>query len=216
MDGNGRWAKLRGEPRIKGHRAGIKIVDSVLDLCIKYGIKFVSLYVFSTENWSRPQSEVDNLFNLARNYLKRQNTFIKRGIRTVVSGDVARLPSDLAASVAKIENETRDCTRLTLNLCINYGGRDEIINAANKAVAMGKPVDEKSFAALLYHPDLPDLDLVVRTSGELRLSNFMLYRAAYAELYFTDTLWPDFDEEQFKLMLASYCKRERKFGDVKN
>ena len=214
MDGNGRWAKLRGYPRIKGHRAGLKTVDNVLDLCKKYGISYVSLYVFSTENWSRPKEEVDNLFNLAREYLKKSNGFRKRDIRVVVSGSMAELPADLAAAVADIERDTCGCASLTLNLCINYGGRDEIIHAVNRMVADGVTADEKTFETYLYKK-LPPLDLVARTSGEMRLSNFMLYQAAYAELYFTDVLWPDFDENEFRRMLVSYAGRERKFGDIK-
>lgn len=214
MDGNGRWAKLRGYPRVKGHRAGLKTVDNVLDLCKKYGISYVSLYVFSTENWSRPKEEVDNLFNLAREYLKKSNGFRKRDIRVVVSGSMAELPADLAAAVADIERDTCGCASLTLNLCINYGGRDEIIHAVNRMVADGVTADEKTFETYLYKK-LPPLDLVARTSGEMRLSNFMLYQAAYAELYFTDVLWPDFDENEFRRMLVSYAGRERKFGDIK-
>lgn len=214
MDGNGRWAKLRGYPRVKGHRVGLKTVDNVLDLCKKYGVSYVSLYVFSTENWSRPKEEVDNLFNLAREYLKKSNGFRKRDIRVVVSGSMAELPADLAAAVADIERDTCGCASLTLNLCINYGGRDEIIHAVNRMVADGVTADEKTFETYLYKK-LPPLDLVARTSGEMRLSNFMLYQAAYAELYFTDVLWPDFDENEFRRMLVSYAGRERKFGDIK-
>ena len=214
MDGNGRWAKLRGYPRVKGHRAGLKTVDNVLDLCKKYGVSYVSLYVFSTENWSRPKEEVDNLFNLAREYLKKSNGFRKRDIRVVVSGSMAELPADLAAAVADIERDTCGCASLTLNLCINYGGRDEIIHAVNRMVADRVTADEKTFETYLYKK-LPPLDLVARTSGEMRLSNFMLYQAAYAELYFTDVLWPDFDENEFRRMLVSYAGRERKFGDIK-
>ena len=214
MDGNGRWAKLRGYPRVKGHRAGLKTVDNVLDLCKKYGVSYVSLYVFSTENWSRPKEEVDNLFNLAREYLKKSNGFRKRDIRVVVSGSMAELPADLAAAVADIERDTCGCASLTLNLCINYGGRDEIIHAVNRMVADGVTADEKTFETYLYKK-LPPLDLVARTSGEMRLSNFMLYQAAYAELYFTDVLWPDFDENESRRMLVSYAGRERKFGDIK-
>ena len=210
MDGNGRWAKMRGYPRIKGHRAGIKTVESVIDMSKKYGIQCVSLYVLSTENISRPKAEVDNLFDLARKYLKKVD------IRVVVSGSFEGLPGDLTDAIKTVETKTKNCKSLTLNLCINYGGRNEIIHAVNAMLKDGVAcADKKTFESYLYK-QLPDLDLIVRTSGDLRLSNFMLYQAAYAELYFTDVLWPDFDEQQFVLMLSSFNKRERKFGDIKD
>ncbi len=216
MDGNGRWAKMRGYPRVKGHRAGIKTVEFVIDLSKKYGIQCVSLYVLSTENISRPKSEVDNLFDLARRYLKKIDTFLKKDIRVVVSGSSDGLPEDLTDAIKTVETKTKNCKSLTLNLCINYGGRNEIIHAVNAMLKDGVAcADKTAFESYLYK-QLPDLDLIVRTSGELRLSNFMLYQAAYAELYFTDVLWPDFDEQQFVLMLSSFNKRERKFGDIKD
>ena len=216
MDGNGRWAKMRGYPRVKGHRAGIKTVESVIDLSKKYGIQCVSLYVLSTENISRPKAEVDNLFDLARKYLKKVDTFLKKDIRVVVSGSFEGLPGDLTDAIKTVESKTNSCKSLTLNLCINYGGRNEIIHAVNAMLKDGVAcADKTAFESYLYK-QLPDLDLIVRTSGELRLSNFMLYQAAYAELYFTDVLWPDFDEQQFVLMLSSFNKRERKFGDIKD
>lgn len=216
MDGNGRWAKLRGCPRIKGHRAGLKTVETVLDLCKKYGIACVSLYVLSTENFSRPKSEVDNLFDLARKYFKKTDTFLKKDIKVLVSGSYEGLPSDLCDAIKNVELKTKLCNSLTLNLCINYGGRNEIIDAVNLILKDGiAAVDKNTFESYLYQ-QLPDLDLIVRTSGELRLSNFMLYQAAYAELYFTDVLWPDFDEKQFLTMLSSFNKRERKFGAIKD
>ena len=216
MDGNGRWAKLRGFPRIKGHRAGIKTVELVIDLCKKYGIKFVSLYVLSTENFSRPKTEVDNLFDLARKYLKKVDTFLKKDIKVVVSGGFDGLPEDLIDAIKNVEAKTKNGNSLTLNLCINYGGRNEILHAVNSMLKDGVAcADKEMFESYLYK-QLPDLDLIVRTSGELRLSNFMLYQAAYAELYFTDVLWPDFDEQQFLLMLSSFNKRVRKFGDIKD
>ncbi len=216
MDGNGRWAKQKGLPRAKGHQAGLKRVDDVLELCQKYGVKYVSLYVFSTENWSRPQSEIDHLFDLARGYLKKSKKFLAKDIKVLVSGEREKLPLDLVESMDKIQRETKDCKSLVLNLCINYGGRTEMVYAINKILSSGKKVDEKTLASCLYNPELPDLDLVVRTSGEMRLSNFMLFQAAYAELYFTNVHWPDFDEKEFVEMLSSFNKRERKFGDIKN
>ena len=168
MDGNGRWAKLRGYPRVKGHRAGLKTVDNVLDLCKKYGVSYVSLYVFSTENWSRPKEEVDNLFNLAREYLKKSNGFRKRDIRVVVSGSMAELPADLAAAVADIERDTCGCASLTLNLCINYGGRDEIIHAVNRMVADGVTADVNSHRKITrhacHHVNLPSDSTFIRTT----------------------------------------------------
>ena len=216
MDGNGRWAKQKGLPRAKGHQAGLNRVDDVLQLCQKYGVQYVSLYVFSTENWSRPQSEIDHLFDLAREYLKKSKKFLAKDIKVLVSGEREKLPPDLVESMDKIQQETKDCKSLVLNLCINYGGRTEMVYAINKILSSGKKVDEKTLASCLYNPELPDLDLVVRTSGEMRLSNFMLFQAAYAELYFTNAHWPDFDEKEFVEMLSSFNKRERKFGDIKN
>lgn len=215
MDGNGRWAKAKGMPRISGHKAGVRQVDVVVDLCLKYRISYVSLYVFSTENWSRPQSEVENLFDLARVYLKKAQAFLKKDVRVVVSGDKTKLPDDLQRAIFDVQTKTANCKSLTLNLCINYGGRDEIVHAVNAAVASGVPVDEKSFKNYFYNPFLPELDLVVRTGGEVRLSNFMLFDAAYAELYFSDVMWPDFDKDEFEKMLFSYQNRVRKFGDIK-
>ncbi len=215
MDGNGRWAKLKGQPRAKGHQAGLDRVDDVLRMCQKYGVQYVSLFVFSTENWSRPQSEVDHLFALAKGYLKKSKSFLKRDIKVLVSGKKDNLPQDLVDEIENVQFQTKDCKSLVLNLCINYGGRDEIVHAVNKILSLGKQIDEKTIASCLYN-QLPDLDLVVRTSGEMRLSNFMLFQAAYAELYFADVMWPDFDEDEFVYMLESYNKRERKFGDIKN
>ena len=216
MDGNGRWAQLKGQPRAKGHQAGLDRVDGVLQMCQKYGVQYVSLFVFSTENWSRPQSEVVHLFELSKGYLENSKNFLNRDIRVLVSGNREGLPADLVEKIENIQQLTKNCKSLVLNLCINYGGRDEIVSAVNKILTLGKQVDEKTLAEYLYNPQVPDLDLIVRTSGEMRLSNFMLFRAAYAELYFTDVLWPDFNESAFVHMLSSYNKRERKFGDIKN
>ena len=216
MDGNGRWAQLKGQPRAKGHQAGLNRVDDVLQMCQKYNVQYVSLFVFSTENWSRPQSEVDYLFELSKSYLDNSKNFLNRDIRVLVSGNRNGLPADLVEKIENIQQITKNCKSLVLNLCINYGGRDEIVSAVTKILSLGKQVDEKTLAENLYNPQVPDLDLIVRTSGEMRLSNFMLFRAAYAELYFTDVLWPDFDEGEFVHMLSSYNKRERKFGDIKN
>ena len=217
MDGNGRWAKQKGKSRAEGHSAGIKTVDVVINLALKHKINCISLFVFSTENWARPESEINTLFKYARNYLKKSSAFIKKGICVKVSGSRAKIPKDLIEAINKIQQDTAECKNLVLNLCINYGGKDEIISAVNDILLSGsKQINDEEFKKHLFHPELPDLDLIVRTSGELRLSNFMLFQSAYAELYFTDLLWPDFGEEEFCKMLVSFEKRTRRFGDIES
>ena len=217
MDGNGRWARQRGESRAKGHSAGIKTVDIVIDLALKYKISCISLFVFSTENWARPEDEIKTLFKYARDYLKKSSIFIKKGICVKVSGSRNKIPQDLLEAIDKIQKNTASCKNLVLNLCINYGGKDEIISAVNDVLlCRSEPINEEEFRKYLFHPELPDLDLIVRTSGELRLSNFMLFQSAYAELYFTNLFWPDFGEEEFCKMLESFEKRTRKFGDIES
>lgn len=214
MDGNGRWAKLRNLPRMKGHAEGLNTVDKVIDWCKANSIAVLSLYVFSCENWSRPQSEVDALFDLARKYLKGKNKFVERNIKVVVSGRDANLPRDLVNSIDSITVKTAKCTGLTLNLCINYGGRQDIIDAANQCILKGHKLDDESFRKFLYNSDLPDVDLIVRTGGHMRLSNFMLFQAAYAELIFVDDLWPSVNEQLLDTLLEIYSKRTRNFGAI--
>lgn len=215
MDGNGRWANMRGMPRNYGHKKGLEAVERVLDCCLKRGIQVVSLYVFSTENWQRPKDEVDHLFDLAKKYISRFSEFCKRGIKIVISGERAGLPLDLIAEIDKIQSATAGNNAMTVNLCINYGGRNEIISAFNKAAETGvKRLDEETLRRFLYHC-LPDPDIIVRTGGQMRLSNYLIFQSAYSELYFTDTLWPDIKEKDIDAVLEVYSHRQRNFGGLK-
>lgn len=212
MDGNGRWAKARGLPRVKGHEEGLRTARKVIDYSLARGIKYLSLYVFSTENWKRPQAEVAALFSLAEKYLDDFADFCSKGVRVVVSGEREGLPQKLVRKIEEMQLKTADFDAICVNLCINYGGRREIAHAAQKAAQSGA-VNEQSIAANLYN-NLPFPDVIVRTGGQKRLSNFMLFQAAYAELYFSDTLWPDFSCEEYQKILEDYCGRSRNFGAI--
>ncbi|MBR2974753.1 MAG: di-trans,poly-cis-decaprenylcistransferase, partial [Clostridia bacterium] len=202
MDGNGRWASMRGLSRNFGHKQGLETVKDVVGWCRQAGIKVVSLYVFSTENWKRPQKEVDGIFSLAQKYLDKLDVFCRDGIRIVVSGSKAKLPEKLVDKIDNIVRKTATNEQITVNLCLNYGGRDEIVCAVNNILAKGGTVTEQSLLSAMY-VDLPEPDLIVRTGGHMRLSNFLLYQSAYAELYFSDTLWPDFSKEEFDKILSN-------------
>ncbi len=216
MDGNGRWAKKRGLPRIFGHRAGVKTVKKIVETAAKIGIKCLSLYAFSTENWRRPQKEIQTLFNLLRQYVKKEEkNLMKNNIKLLVSGDISKIDKKTSSALQNLVDKLKNNTGLIVNLCINYGGRQEIVSAVNKIISAGiKSVDEKKFEEFLYTKDLPELDLLIRTSGEQRISNFMLWQIAYTELYFTKTLWPDFTPEEFVLAIKDFQSRERRFGTV--
>lgn len=214
MDGNGRWAKLRGKPRNYGHRQGLKTVEKVLEWTVSAGIPYISLYVFSTENWKRSKVEVDGLFSLAEQYLSNFRKFCENRIRVVVSGSRSGLPSKLLKSIDEVVENTRNCTQLTCNLCINYGGRQEIADAL-KRVAEGGDFSVENICRNMYN-ELPDPDLIVRTGGHKRLSNFLLFQSAYAELNFTDTLWPDFSLDEYNEIIRQYMGTERNFGGVNN
>ena len=216
MDGNGRWAKRRGEPRNFGHVKGADNVDNVVSWCFEKGIKVVSLYAFSTENWSRPKDEVNKILKLLNKFLKKYiKKLISNEIRLVISGDVDALPEELAVLCREKQKETQNFTEKVLNLAINYGGRQELVRAVNLLIEEGKTVvTEKDISSKLYTADLPDLDLIVRTSGEQRLSNFFPYQSVYSELYFTDALWPDFNKEELEKALESYANRNRRYGNV--
>ena len=217
IDGNGRWAKKRGMPRMLGHSAGIETVKKTIDSAEKLGIKEVLFYCFSTENWNRPKQEVDGLFELFRKFVNKDaNEYLGRNFKFVLLGDRTRIPSDIIEKVEEIEQKTNDCTKLKVGLCINYGGRLDIVNAVNKLIEEGKKnITEKEFSKYLYSAEFSDPDLIVRTSGEQRISNFMLFQMAYSEFYFTKTLWPDFDSKEFEKAIIDYQKRNRRFGAIK-
>ncbi len=212
MDGNGRWADAKHLPKIKGHEEGARSVEAIIKAALKQGIKYITLYAFSTENWSRSQMEVSALMSLLS---KTLDAFLKEDnpdIKIIFSGRREPLPSNILAKMDKAAALKKDNPKLTLNLALNYGGRQEITDAVNKALASGKKtITEQDISANLYN-NLPEPDLIVRTSGEQRLSNFLLWQAAYSEFYFTPTLWPDFKEEEFNTALQEYAKRNRRFG----
>lgn len=216
MDGNGRWATRRGLPRLVGHRAGVKRLIKILPYIYESGVKCVSLYAFSTENRYRPQEEVDNLMNLlSDNLTKLAKAVEDKSIRLSVMGDIEFLPEKLKDTICGLIEKTKQNTGGYLNIALNYGSVDEILHAVNIAIKNGKELDVRGFSELLYSAGLPNLDLVIRTGGEKRLSNFMLFQAAYAEMYFPETLFPDFKNEDFDIALDIYNKRDRRFGGVK-
>ena len=198
MDGNGRWAKERGMARSLGHKAGKDSLDIVIKECFyKYNIPYISIYAFSTENWNRPQAEIDYLIKAFRDYLKKDIPKKYPDVRVNIMGDLSRFPEDINQNANKLMEQTSKNTKYTLNICLNYSGQQEITRAINKALQSGaNKVELKDVNGLLYSCGQPDLDFIVRTGGESRLSNFMLWQAAYAELYFTSTLWPDFKKPE--------------------
>lgn len=215
MDGNGRWAKERKLPRLQGHLAGVNTVRKVTEYCLDFDIKYLTLYAFSRENWDRPTEEVEGLMSLFSKVIREEiNELKKNRIRVRFLGALEQVPSDVKEAAKHIQDSTKNCNKLNLILAFNYSGRMEIIEAANKAIRNGKEVTEKTFRDLLFLPDVPDPDLFIRTSGELRISNFLLYQIAYTELFFTTTLWPDFGKDDFIKALNSYKKRDRRFGNI--
>ncbi len=215
MDGNGRWAQQRSLPRLQGHLAGVNAVRRVTEYCKDFNIKYLTLYAFSRENWDRPKEEVNGLMSLFSKVIREEiNDLKKNKIRVRFLGKIDELPKNVKESALWIQEQTKNLKQLNLILAFNYSGRAEIIEAANKAVKKGKKVTEESFRDFLFLPDVPDPDLFIRTSGELRISNFLLYQIAYTELFFTDELWPDFNKDQFIKAIRSYQKRERRFGNI--
>lgn len=214
MDGNGRWAAMRGLPRAEGHRAGARAVRTTVEQCRTIGIAYLTLYAFSSENWNRPASEIAALFSLLLEFLTVETPRMeKEGIALRVIGDIDGLPAAQKMALNHSVSATAQGRNMVLNLALNYGGRAEIVRAAR--LLSGLPpqqITEESFAAHLYTSGEPDPDLLIRTSGELRLSNFLLFQCAYSELYFTNVLWPDFDAAQLQLALDAYAGRERRFG----
>jgi len=222
MDGNGRWAKEKGLPRISGHQEGAKRVEDVLKVAKSLGISYVSFYSFSTENWRRPKNEIEFLFSLMEKYLdEKKDLLIKNEIKFKVIGRIYELPETLQKKIKKVEEMTKNFKNLTAVFCVNYGGKQEILDAVNKIaydIRCNKLKDhfisEKLFRNYLYYPELPDVDLLIRTSGEKRISNFLLWYIPYAELYFTEKYWPDFKEKDFLKAILDYQNRDRRFGAI--
>ncbi len=219
MDGNGRWAKLRGLPRADGHRRGVERAREIIQAARELGIEALTLYGFSSENWQRPQSEVAFLMKLLDLFLRREMYELKKqntAFRTI--GDLGRLPAGVRGLVREAERITADCNGMVLTVALSYGGRDEILRAVKKILAAGigpGEINEETFSGLLDTAGLPEPDLIIRTSGEKRISNFLLWQSAYSEFYFTETLWPDFSAEQLLRALSDYQARDRRFGAVK-
>ncbi len=218
MDGNGRWAKQRGQIRTAGHEEGLKRAKEIAKAASDLGIKYVTLYAFSTENWKRAKSEVGFLMNLIHTHLLKELKFYKENsIRVRLLGDITGLPSIIQKDILETEKDTKDFTGLTICLAINYGGRDEIVRSMKKMIQEGIPAQEITENAVSSHfdvPELPDVDLLIRTGGEQRISNFLIWQASYAEFLFTKTLWPDYNKEEFYNNIAEFQKRSRRFGAV--
>ncbi|MBB5225187.1 di-trans,poly-cis-decaprenylcistransferase [Treponema ruminis] len=220
MDGNGRWAKKRGLPRTAGHKEGLTSAKKIVAAAAKLGIKYVTLYTFSTENWKRAQEEVGYLMGLIKGHLRAEFEFYKKnGIRVEHIGNIDGLPEDVKSEIINAKKDTEHFTGTTCVLAINYGSRDEIVRGVKKIIASGTGADsvtEDLISQSLDIPSLPPVDLMIRTGGEERLSNFLLWQCAYAEFIFTDTLWPDYNEEEFFDDVAKYQQRNRRFGAVPN
>ncbi len=218
MDGNGRWAKKRGLPRLEGHRAGIASARKVVEHLGDYGIRYVTLYSFSTENWKRPREEVGGLLKILEESIgKEAAEFHKKGVQIRHLGHYHRLSRQLNKSIEEAIELTKNNSKMILNFAFNYGSRLEIVDAARSIAAQGIPpekIDEKLFSRHLYTAGLPDVDLVIRTGGDLRVSNFLLWQSAYSEYYFTDVLWPDLNAEEMDKALVSYSQRQRRFGKL--
>lgn len=223
LDGNGRWAKKRGLPRTMGHKEGCVTVEKTVEIAARMGIKYLTVYGFSTENWKRSVEEVGALMQLFRYYMVRLLKIAKaNNVRVKMIGERSRFDKDIVEGINRLERETKDNTGLTFIIAVNYGGRDEIVRAVRKMAAdletgalQKEEITEQSLASYLDTAGIPDPDLLIRTSGELRLSNYLLWQLAYTEIYVTDCLWPDFDKEELEKAIAAYNKRDRRFGGVK-
>jgi undecaprenyl diphosphate synthase len=218
MDGNGRWAQARHRPRVFGHQAGVKTVRRIVEDASEMGVKCLTLYSFSTENWSRPKAEITALFTLLREYVEQDlATLHERGVRIRIMGSREGLKPDLISLINRVQTTTEKNTEFSLNIAFNYGGRDELIRATKKAMLSGHTAEtltEDIIESYLDSFGLPDPDLVIRTSGEMRVSNFLLWQAAYAEFVFTDVLWPDFSKQDLEAAILEFQRRERRFGNL--
>lgn len=218
MDGNGRWALSRGLPRLAGHKAGTENLRRVIRSTVEFGVKYLTIYAFSTENWGRPLEEVRGLMSILEDVLQRElNELHKEGVQLRHIGRLERLPGRLQEQVLDAIELTKNNDRLVLNVAFNYGGRDEIVHAIQKIIKDGIPpedVTDELVSKYLYTAGVPDPDLIIRTSGELRVSNFLIWQAAYSEWYVTPTYWPDFDKEEYRRALEAFAQRDRRFGKV--
>ena len=223
MDGNGRWATSRGLPRIRGHQVGAESVRAVLRACKQAGVKYLTLYAFSVENWIRPKDEISGLMSLLRRFLRKDEQELHENrVRLRVIGRMGDLPASVQAELKRVMTATEHYDDGVLTLALSYGGRAELVDAVRKIAGQVRKgelepesIDEKVIAQHLYAPDIPDPDLMIRTSGEMRISNFLLWQLSYAELYVTDVLWPDFREPEFMKAIEDYGRRQRRFGDIK-
>jgi undecaprenyl diphosphate synthase len=218
MDGNGRWATARGLPRIKGHKVGVALVEDIIDAAATAGIKHLSFYAFSTENWRRPELEVSVIMSLLRLYLRLfTGRLCEKGIRFHFLGDLETMPDGIRRDALALEEATASCDKMVFRLAVNYGSRMELVNAVQRCIKDGLRADEVDEAAIekrLWTKGAPDVDLLIRTSGEQRISNFLLWQCAYAEFYFADCHWPDFNKQEFIKALDAFASRERRFGGV--
>ena len=216
MDGNGRWAKKQGEKRMFGHEKGAETAEKIIEYASNSGVRYLTLYTFSTENWKRPEEEVNFLFKLFIKYLEsRMKKIISKGVRMRFSGRIDKMPEDIQKACKRIEEKSKNNDKLDLIMALNYGSRQEITDAVNKLISQKKEhITKQDIQNSLYLPDVPDVDLLIRTSGEKRISNFLLWQIAYSEFYFTEILWPDFDENEFDKALLEYAHRERRFGGL--
>lgn len=220
MDGNGRWAAKRGMPRSFGHKKGAERVKEVVQVAGELGVKYLTLYAFSTENWQRSPDEVNDLMDLLRQYLKSELSELqKNGVRIVFIGEREMLPADIRSSMRRLEDDTKNNAKMTVCIALSYGSRQEILQAVRKIATLAKrgdikpeEIDDKMFSDMLYTQEIPDPDLVIRTSGEQRLSNYLLWQVAYAEFYFSEVLWPDFDRAELEKIIENFNKRERRYG----
>ena len=222
MDGNGRWAAKRGLPRLAGHQKGAETLQEIVKAVGELGIKYLTVYAFSTENWQRDAAEVDGLMNMLRQYLKTEFSEIKKqGVRIRFIGERDMLAADISEQMSLLETETATNSKYTLCIALSYGGRHEIVAAAKKIAAMVKredinikDIDLKMFSDMLYTKDIPDPDLVIRTSGEQRISNYLLWQSAYSEFFFSPTLWPDFNKKELEQIISDFNQRERRYGKI--
>jgi undecaprenyl diphosphate synthase len=222
MDGNGRWARKRLLPRLFGHRAGTKSTKAMVEACDKLGVKYLTVYAFSSENWARPLTEVDALMKLMIEMMRQEiDGMLKNNVRFTVLGNLSRVPEATRRELENGVERTKDNTGIQFNIAVSYGGREEIVDAARALAEEAKAgtldpatLDEKAFARKLYLPEVPDPELLIRTGGDLRVSNFLLWQIAYTEIYVTDTLWPDFGEKELLKAVDAYQNRQRRFGKV--